>query len=194
MVKRVWPHLGLMIALAGLMLVITPPSPAEAVVTECSRLLPSGGSEVLYNQCNKCRIVNITRSRPGNALPISRSYNLRPKSKIDLPFRGPGRSRITSELPCKGDPGGAINLADPNLGKNLPKKKTDTCVEMEKTPDGDVQLINKCKVCKAALIERQDSSGANGKRQAYKVYPKTPTPVPANGAGQIALLVEIACP
>ncbi|MBT3306590.1 MAG: hypothetical protein HN377_08910 [Alphaproteobacteria bacterium] len=193
-ITRVLSGLGMMMAVAGATLVFSGPSPVEAAAPQCSRLLPTGGREVIFNQCDKCRVVNITRSRPGNAIPISRSYNLRPKSKIDLPFRGPGRSRITSELPCKGDPGGAINLADPNVSKNLSNKKPETCVEMEKTPSGGMQLINKCKVCKAALIERQDSSGANGKRQAYKVYPKTPTPVPPKGAGQIALLVEIACP
>ena len=55
-------------------------------------------------------------------------------------------------------------------------------------------MINKCKVCKAALIECQNKSGANGKRQAYRVNPKTPVPVPFNGAAQVALLAEVDCP
>ncbi len=180
---------GLIVGLMGWM----PPS-AEAAATPCTRLLPTGGREVIINQCNRCRIVNITRMRMGNALPISRSNNVQPRSKIDLPFRGPGRSRITSELPCKGDPGAAINLTDPDRGKKKAGKNDNVCIAMESSPGSGVQLINKCKVCKAALIERQDASGANGKRQAYKVTPRTTVPVPSNGAAQVALLAEVDCP
>lgn len=190
------PCVGLIAALAGLivgLLGVAPSSP-KAAVTQCTLLLPTGGREVIINQCNKCRIVNITRKRPGNVVPVTRTYNVQPKSKIDLPFRGPGRSRITSELPCKGDPGAAENLIDPDRGKKKTDKKDETCIALEPSPDGGVQLINKCNVCKAALIERQDASGANGKRQAYKVISKTPVPVPSNGAAQVALLAEVNCP
>ncbi len=187
------PRLGLLVAVAltimGLM-----PSPAEARANQCTMLIPTGGREVIINQCNKCRVVNITRKRPGNAVPVTRTYNVQPKSKIDLPFRGPGRSRITSELPCKGDPGAAVNLIDPNRGKKNKGKKDQACVAMTASPSGGVQLINSCKVCKAALIERQNASGANGKRQAYKVFPKAPLAVPSKGAAQVALLAEVDCP
>jgi hypothetical protein len=195
--KRVFPlpRAGLTAILAGLILGLTGVTPpAAAAVTQCTRLLPTGGREVIINQCNKCRVVNITRKRPGNAVPVTRTYNMRPKSKIDLPFRGPGRSRITSELPCKGDPGAAINLADPDRGKKKARRKGETCVAMEQAPGGGIRLVNSCKVCKAALIERQDAAGGNGKRQAYKVSPNTPLPVPSLGAAQMALLAEVACP
>ena len=69
-----------------------------------------------HQSVQQSRVVNITRKRPGNAVPVTRTYNVRPNSKIDLPFRGPGRSRITSELPCKGDPGAPENLVDPDRG------------------------------------------------------------------------------
>ncbi|MBC8339372.1 MAG: hypothetical protein ISR51_05815 [Rhodospirillales bacterium] len=185
---------GLALVLAGLLSALAAPSPAQAAaVNKCTRLLPTGGREIIINQCNKCRIVHITRLRAGNALPMSRIYNVQPKSKIDLSFRGPGRSRITAELPCKGDPGAPVNLAEPERDKKN-SKKDKQCVAMEKIPGGGVQLVNSCKVCKAALIERQDVAGANGRRQAYKVSPKTPVPVPANGAAQVALLAEVACP
>ena len=191
---RPLPCLGLGIALAVVGLLAGMPPPAEARAAQCSVLLPTGGGEVIINQCDKCRIVNITRKRPGNTMPVTRSYNIQPKSKIDLPFRGPGRSRITSELPCKGDPGAVINLADPNRGKRKKDKTSELCITMEQSPDGGVQLINTCKVCKAALIKRQDKSGANGRRQAYKVDPKIPLPVPSLGAAQIAMLAEVDCP
>jgi hypothetical protein len=68
---------GLMAALAGL--IIAPvPNTAEAAATRCTRLLPTAGREIIINQCNKCRVVNITRKRPGNAVPVTRTYNVRP--------------------------------------------------------------------------------------------------------------------
>ncbi len=180
-----------LIILAGLALavgILTPP-PASAALNKCTRLLPTGGREVIINTCNKCRIVNIIRKRPGNAVPVTRKYNIQPNSKITVPFRGPGRSRITSELPCKGDPGAAINLMDPKPNK----KPAKVCVALEKSKDGGVLLVNSCKVCKAALIERQDQSGGNPKRQAYKVAAKSTVPVPQNGAAKVGYLAEVDC-
>jgi hypothetical protein len=87
---------------------------------------------------------------------------------------------------------GLIIAPVPN--KKKAEKKIQVCITMTESPGGGVQLINKCKVCKAALIERQNKSGANGKRQAYMVNPKTPVPVPSNGAAQVALLAEVDCP
>ncbi len=182
-----------LIILAGLALaagILTPP-PASAALNKCTRLLPTGGREVIINTCNKCRIVNIIRKRPGNAVPVTRKYNVQPNSRITVPFRGPGRSRITSELPCKGDPGAAINLADPKPRK---KKPAEICVALEKSKDGGILLVNSCTVCKAAMIERQDRLGGNPKRQAYRVEAKSSVPVPHNGAAQVGFLAEVDCP
>ena len=179
----------LMAGLVFIALILTPM--AEAAPTKCARLLPTGAREVLIDQCSKCRVVNITRKRPGNAVPISRSFNVQPNSQITVPFRGPGRSRITSERACKGDAGAAINLADPNPQK---KKAPELCVGMQQTPSGGITLVNKCKACKAALIERQNSAGGDGKRQAYKVSPQSAIEVLSKGAAQIALLAEVDCP
>lgn len=166
-------------------------APASAAPNKCTRLLPTGAREVIINSCNKCRVVNIIRKRPGNAMPVTRSYNVQPNSKITVPFRGPGRSRITSERPCKGDPGAAINLADPKPRRKPPAK---VCVALEKSKAGGVFLVNTCTVCKAALIERQDKSGGGSKRQAYRVEAKSTVPVPQNGAARVGFLTEIACP
>lgn len=65
---------------------------------------------------------------------------------------------------------------------------------MEQTPGGGINLVNKCKKCKAALIERQNSGGGDGKRQAYKVSPNSAVEVLSKGAAQIALLAEVDCP
>ena len=166
-------------------------TPASGALNKCTRLLPTGGREVIINTCNKCRIVNIIRKRPGNAVPVTRSYNVQPNSQITVPFRGPGRSRITSERACKGVPGAAINLADPKPKKKKPAK---ICVALEKSKDGGVLLVNTCTVCKAALVKRQDPSGGNSKRQAYRVEAKSTVPVPQNGAARVGFLAEVDCP
>ncbi len=184
---------GTLIVLLGVVFAVdtlTPPA-ASAAPNKCTRLLPTGGLEVIINTCNKCRVVNIIRKRPGNAVPVTRSYNVQPNSKITVPFRGPGRSRITSERACKGDPGAAINLADPKPKKKKPAK---VCIALEKSKVGGVLLVNTCTVCKAALIERQDSSGGNSKRQAYRVEAKSTVPVPQNGAARVGFLAEVDCP
>lgn len=176
-------------ALLSLLAVTAMPSPAMAAKGQCVRLIPDGGREVIFNACSSCRMIGITRKRPGNAVPVSRTYNIQPHSEFPVPFRGPGRSRITYELPCKGDPGAARNLVDP-----APIKKAEgACVSLEKTRAGGVALINKCQVCKAALIERKDRTGA-GHRQAYKVAPQSVVAVPSKGMAGVGLVGEIACP
>lgn len=201
---RLLPAAGLALFVAALL-----PSPAGAVVAgngpaglgvhpllvpvkanRCARLVPTGGREVIVNACSTCRVVNIIRKRPGNAVPVSRSFNVQPKSTFPVPFRGPGRSRVTSVLPCKGEAGAARNLID-----EKPNRKTaDTCVSLERVKTGGVALVNKCGACKAALIERQNQSGGNGQRQAYQLKPLSVREVPALGAARIGLVGEINCP
>ncbi len=103
----------------------------------CTRLFPTGGREVIINSCNTCRTVGITRKRPGIAVPVIRSFNVPAKSTFQVPFRGPGRSRITSERACKGESGASKNLVEPG-----PKRKNDkACVSLEKARTGGVARI-----------------------------------------------------
>ena len=177
-------------ACLALLAVTAMPGPANAAKGQCVRLIPDGGREVIFNACSTCRVIGITRKRPGNAVPVSRTYNVQPRSRFPVPFRGPGRSRITYELPCKGEPGAARNLVDP-----APIKKAGgACVSLEKTRfGGGVALVNKCQVCKAALIERKDRTGGSH-RQAYKVPPQSAMTVPSKGMAGVGLVGEIACP
>ena len=156
----------------------------------CVRLFPTGGREVIVNTCTTCWIVNVTRKRPGISVPVMRSFNVLPKTTFPVPFRGPGRSRVTSVQPCKGEVGAARNLVD-----EKPKKKTaGTCISLERVKTGGVALVNKCGACKAAMIERQNKSGSNSRRQAYQMKPLSVREVPALGAARIGLVGEINCP
>ena len=172
---------------------VTPaPSPLliEIQVRQCVRLLPTGGREIIINDCSACMIVNITRKRPGIPAPVSRSLNVQPKSTMTVPLLGPGRSRITSVLPCRGEKGAAPNLAD---DKPLLRKKQQRCVTLKKGKTGQVALVNACRVCKAVLVERQNRFG-KGQRQAYKVGPKSVLPIQPKGAAKVGLVGEINCP
>lgn len=161
-----------------------------AAVNQCTRLIPTGGREMIVNACNVCRVVGIIRSRPGNDVPVSRTYNLPPRSTFPVPFRGPGRSRITSEVPCKGDPGAPQDLVNP-----APKKQAaEACVNLAKVKSGDVMLVNNCGTCKAVLVERQNRLGLGTGRQAYLVNGQSAVAVVSKGAAGIGLIGEIDCP
>ena len=156
---------------------------------QCARLQPTGGRERIINACSVCVVVNITRKRPGIPAPVARTFNVQPKSSMQVPFLGPGRSRITSVLPCKGERGAAINLVD----KNPRKKNGKKCVSLEKGKTGQISLVNACRACKAVLIERQSKSG-QGQRQAYKVGPGSVLPIQPKGATRVGMVGEINCP
>ncbi len=156
----------------------------------CARLVPRGGREIIINDCSQCKVVNITRKRPGIAVPVSRTFNVQPKSTFPVPFRGPGRSRVTSVLPCRGEKGAARNLVDDKPIKRTPK----ACVSLAKGKAGGIVLVNECKACKAVLIERQGGSGRTPRRQAYKMAAQSVQVVSSNGATRVGLITEINCP
>ena len=167
---------------------------ADARASRCATIMPSTGREIILNKCNRCQIVNITRKRPGNAVPVSRSFNVQANSNFTLPFRGPGRSRITSILPCKGEPGAARNLIDSKKSQKVKKTEEEKCITIKKLPNVRLQLVNSCKVCMAALIERHYSNRKKGIRYAYKVFPNLPLELKSLGASQVGLLAEVNCP
>jgi hypothetical protein len=78
---------------------------ANAVpINQCLRLIrsPQGGQEILVNRCSQCMTAQVTRTRPSGVqgTPTQRDYNMQGGSQMPLPFRGPGYTRITGEMPC----------------------------------------------------------------------------------------------
>lgn len=63
---------------------------------------PQVNRETLVNTCPKCLVAKVERRRPGSATgtPNMRDFTLPPGASQPLPFRGPGKTRITSEAPC----------------------------------------------------------------------------------------------
>ena len=184
--RLAWPALILAAALTALA-----PKTAHGAVTQCTMIVPEGPREVMINTCNACRTIDILRKRPGNDVPVQRTFTLPPGTRLQVPFLGPGRSRITSELPCPGEPGAAENLVEPP--KATKKKAAETCVSLERAAAG-VALINRCGGCRAALIERVNGPDGGNDREAFKLGPRSSVPVPANGFAQVGLVGDVDCP
>ena len=84
-------------------------------VAKCVRLGKSGGRETLINRCGDCRTVKLQRRRPGGDFPAVRTIKVPELSRIELSFRGPGRTRIVSDQSCRGGGGPASGGRRPAL-------------------------------------------------------------------------------
>lgn len=183
--RTIAPLLGAIVVVA---MNITAP-PAEAA-KRCARVIQHGGAEYIVNACNTCRKVNIRRKRRGIAMPAMRTYNVQPRSKFPTPFKGVGRSRISSEIPCEGAPGGGVNIMDPRPAPIQPKK----CVNLKATAAGGVVLVNNCASCRGVAVVRYAANGRSMGRQAYKMKPLSVQQVPRKGAAQVGYLADVPCP
>tara|TARA_E500000331_G_scaffold344358_1_gene380488 strand:+ start:994 stop:1467 length:474 start_codon:yes stop_codon:yes gene_type:complete len=152
-----------------------------------------GHSEAVINTCDTCRRVAIQRRRVGaSGAPVMRTYDLQPKSKFSLPFKGPGRSRVTSDVPCRGDLGGGSDLLNP--GKGQRKNTQKQCVYLQGTKNNKVLLINRCSRCRAAAVARYSRSGKSLGRQFYKLAGGARTRIAPKGAARVGYLIDIPCP
>ena len=184
--RLIWPALAVVCLLAGLA-----PRPAHGAGGQCAMILPEGPREVMINTCNVCRSIDILRKRPGNDVPVQRTFLLPPGSRLQVPFLGPGRSRITAELPCKGEDGAPENLVE--APGTVKRKAPDTCVALERGSAGGVALVNRCGACRAALVERKNSATAAGEREAYVLAPRTAMEVTSKGFAKVGLVGDAAC-
>jgi len=70
---------------------------------KCVQLVrQSGNREVLANTCAVCQVVKVERTRTGGALPDFRTFVVLPRNTFNLPFKGPGRTRMVGVSACKG--------------------------------------------------------------------------------------------
>lgn len=185
--RLLWP----MVAVLALTVMALAPKPAHGAASQCTMIVPHGGREVMINTCDACRSVDIMRKRPGNDVPVQRTFTLPPGSRLQVPFLGPGRSRITSEVPCPGRPGAPPNIVKtPDL---IRQKQPEACVALQRVANG-VALLNQCGSCRAALIERVNGPNGGNARQAYKLGAHSVVAVPSDGFAQVGLIGDIACP
>ncbi|MEK9752460.1 MAG: hypothetical protein VW338_04515 [Rhodospirillaceae bacterium] len=169
------------------------PSSGNAGAPECVRTYAQGHSEFLVNACDTCRRVAITHRRYGsNGSPAMRTYDLQPKSKFPLPFKGAGRSRVTSDVPCRDEAGGGQDLLNPGKGRREEAPKT--CVSLQSTARNGVVLVNQCGGCRAAAVVRYAANGQSMGREFFKVLGRGVVPVPAKGAAKVGYLADVDCP
>jgi len=158
----------------------------QKIATKCTRLVRRGSSETLINTCNTCRIVSVTRKRKGIATPTRREFNLSARSQFPVPFRGPGSSRITSDILCKG--------AKSKNAHPVNSAQDKKCVALEQRPGGKVVLVNSCGSCRGVAVHRVNKAGRSLGLQAYKLFPQAVARVAPKGAASVIISGEVACP
>jgi len=179
----------LVAALIALTVFVIWPSDVQAK-SKCVRIVRQGNIETLVNTCDICVVATIIRSRPGSQVPVGRDFNVRARADFPVPFKGPGRSRIKSEQPCRGGIGAEQDLI---TSFNKPTAKPE-CVKMERSARNGVVLVNRCSVCKAVAIQRATADGGTTSRDYFALAGNTSMPVRSNGYAQVGLLAEIDCP
>ena len=135
-------------------------------------------SETLVNKCRTCQIVNLRRKRSGNLAPTQRTYTVPGKSRIELSFRGPGHTRILSNIDC--------NKSTPEV---LEGRK---CVRFHRFSDGSPALFNECPACRTVVIEREDDEG-DRKRSTYTLNNRAYLPLQTYGAKIARIVSDKAC-
>ena len=161
----------------------------KLIAMKCVRLSRDGPSETLVNSCGGCRIVSVARKRSGIAMPILRSFNVYPHAPYILPFKGPGRSRITTIQNCQSNEADSRDAVKRNMGNELGK-----CVVLKQMINGSAIIINGCNTCRGAAIQRINQNGQLMNRQAYKLTPNQSILIKPKGATQLGLIAEIPCP
>ena len=144
------------------------------------RLAKRSGREIIVNTCGTCRVVKVSRKRPGSNPARSRSYTLARSSSMPLPFRGPGRTRLLVDQPCRGKEAPLAEAADRQ------------CVGLRKNEKGNTVLVNGCEVCRKVKLER---IRANGERtvQLYTIARNAYVPAPPRGATTARVLSDQNC-
>ena len=154
------------------------------LLNQCVRVAKVAGRETLLNRCKECRRVTLNRRRPGGAQTVDRTFRLRGKSHQTLSFRGPGRTRLTSDVPC-------ADVADIDaLGRTRKNKK---CVALKDVRGRGPTLLNACMQCRLISLERIYPVSGNT-NQPYTIGGKAYVPAPLHGAQKARITSDKACP
>ena len=158
---------------------------------KCTHLKKMLSGELLQNTCSSCRVIKIQRKRPGAVAPINRTYTIPENSNTKLSFRGPGQSRILSDIPCKSN---FLNKIKNKRTKNS-ETKEKKCIELKrvnKTGVPGLALLNNCDQCRIAVVDRIDSIGSS-RLQNIVLAGKSVITLPAMGAVRAGVKTEKSC-
>jgi hypothetical protein len=155
------------------------------VKVSCVRIVKISGREQLINRCNSCLVVQIKRTRPGRPEGALRDITIGGNQSTTLSFRGPGVTRISSELTCAT----AQALEAPKEEKKIGPKQ---CLRLIKYDKIGMVLVNSCATCRKAVVERRYDKGGR-KLANISVGANTFAPVPPKGANYAKIVNEKSC-
>ena len=118
----------------------------------CGKLQRIQGRDVLVNICGTCQNIHIVRSRGGGALPDVRSFRVEQNSRLALPYKGYGSTRITGSDACT-----------PEFGNNRQTQRqlakvNATCILKADLATGYV-LLNRCPTCRQTIVRWRFADG-----------------------------------
>ena len=187
------PYLYRVIIATLIIWLVAPQQPVRAEASQCARLIAKNYREFVFNNCNSCRRIAVRRRRIGTrTAPVMRTYDLQPKSKFPLPFKGPGRSRVTSDVPCRDEAGGGRNIFNPRKGQRA--KQPQTCVSSQNKGTLGITLVNNCGECRAIAVARYSRSGKSMGHRFYRLKPHRNMRILPKGGARISYLNEFTCP
>ena len=157
---------------------------------KCTHLKKTLSGELIQNTCSSCRVIKVQRKRPGAVAPINRTYTIPPNSNTNLSFRGPGQTRLLSDVPCK-----SKFLSNVNKRTRNSETKEKKCIELKKLNKTGVTalvLLNRCEYCRIAVVDRINSLGSS-RLQNIVLAGKSILNLPALGAVQAGVKTEKSC-
>ena len=146
---------------------------------QCVQAIHRVQGDVLVNHCNECRNAQIQHQRRGVGFPVTRDFRVPEKGKVELSFKGSGKTRVVSDTPCDVDT--QAETAD-----------VKDCAKLATRKDGEPALMNACPICRGVVIERVASNGRS-ERQTFTLSPRTLLPLQLRGAANIRIVKELPC-
>lgn len=144
---------------------------------KCVQISNRDGREELVNTCAICREVKVKRTRGSNDFPSIKNYTVTQRGKVDLSYKGPGRTEIMADDPC---PGADAAQAD-----------ASRCVHLFEPMGKSAVLYNDCTGCRAVKVEMKGTG--NPARQTYTIKGKTYVPTPWLKAATARVISDSPC-
>lgn len=159
-----------------------PPAFTPVKAIQCLFVTHRSGFENMVNRCGECRVAHVSRTRPGS-MTITRIVHVPAGKSVQLPFKGRGQTRITSESFC-------ANAKGEDPGQNL--QDNAQCLKIKNMQTSGVVIVNLCEKCRTAVIERFDADNTST-QEVMAVKGRAYVPVPAQGAVSARILTEQKC-
>jgi hypothetical protein len=153
----------------------------------CIRIIKKSGRERLINNCSKCLVVQIKRTRPGRPEGALRKITIGGKQSSTLSFRGPGVTRISAEITCA--EAKSQKASDP---EEQPKFQPKQCLRLVKHKKAGPLMVNSCASCRKAVVERKYEDGRR-KLVNLSVAANNYVPVQVQGAINARIINEKSC-